>query len=294
LRDCARNRRIGDMNAKNFSRSFALFTILLTANAVASEDAPRIRLIKWGPVFQRPGFASVNDFVEKLRSPKDPWRRLLTPDHVSEYRDDNAAPHPFSKGTEIIYQSGRAAIVFADHKPFRDSPFCSVIFLLAKKRGQFHVADFIRRSAGEESSSTVGEPKILKLKPHGYLHLYFTDSIGGRRWEFDTDEFYIVRDNRFHQTLTLHNDGAYLSPADPYRSFAQAAEVGVSRGRPHIVISRSWVTKDDSEPEQKFSVLFRWNSRSGKFTSPKVTNITLKEPTLWTAEGLPKPPANRP
>ena len=108
---------------------------------------------------------------------------------------------------------------------------------------------------------------------------------------FDSDGFYIVRKQRLHPTLLLQNDGAYLSPAAPYREFTQTAEIHISQGRPRIDIHRWWGQPDGSDTEQKLSVIFRWNPRTEKFTSPHAGRLSLKEPSSWTADELPRPPA---
>jgi hypothetical protein len=130
---------------------------------------------------------------------------------------------------------------------------------------------------------------MLRLQPSRYAHFYFQEYLGGRKCGLESDEFFVVKDGRLRRTLFLKNVGAYLSPADPYGEFSQDAEVSVTEGRPRITITRRWVS-DSGEQEQKFSVLFRWDSSTQRFFSPRSRTLVVKEPEPWTAKGLPKPP----
>ena len=95
-----------------------------------------------------------------------------------------------------------------------------------------------------------------------------------------------------HQTLQLGNVGAYLSPAHPYREYFQRAEVGVFRGQPRVTIQRIWAMngeEGEDERKQEFAVDFRWDARMEKFVGPRAEAISLKEPEVWSGEGLPAP-----
>ncbi len=151
-------------------------------------------------------------------------------DYNTEYENPLQFRRPLSEsawsdGVVVVHQTRISAVVFADNKVNRTAPFCAVVFLLAKEGRRFHVVDFIRRATGYESYSALAKPKVLNLHSGGFLHFYFTEFLGGRKWDFDTDEFYIVRHNKLRRTLLLKNVSAFLSPADPYREFTQDADV---------------------------------------------------------------------
>jgi len=279
------------MKSKAISFMLILWAMIPSVESLADGETPRVRKFRRGPVFQRPAFKTIEDFVEAVRMRRYPWMELLTPDDIPSFDNPADFSRPLADGVRVIHQTERMAIVYADNKPSRTAPFSSVIFLLEKKRNRFHVADFIRRATGYDSYSGTGEPKVLKLRPFGFVHFYFSEFRGGRRWGFDSDEFYIVRNRRFYHTLVLKNDGAYLSPAAPYREFFQSAEVGVSEGRLEMAVHRIWGMEDGGDLDQKFSVAFHWNSRTQRFASADAGRLQLKKPgQTWTADGLPKPP----
>jgi hypothetical protein len=274
--------------------ALALTAVLLTVGAWANDDTPKVKSFTCGPAFRGPGYATVDDFIEHLESRSSPWQDLLMPDDFPEYENADDFRKPLSGKIKVIHRFGNSAIIFVDNKPFRTSPFSAVIFLLERKNHRFHVADFVRKSTGYESYSDVSEPKILKLQPHRFVHFYFTEFLGGRKWDFDTDEFYIVRNERFQKTLTLKNVSAFCSPAAPYREFVQNVDVTASHGRPYFTIERIWSMDGRDDQKHQFTVVFRWNRRTEKFSSSQAGSITLKEPSSWSSEGLPEPPAGRP
>jgi hypothetical protein len=278
------------MNFPTITVLLALSTIVPNMKAWADDETPKVKTFRCGPVFRKPGFRTIDEFVEDVRARNDPWRELLMPDTIPEYFDREKFLAPLSDGMEVIHRSKETALVYAHNRPYGRSPFCSVIFLVEKKGHRFHVTDFIRRSVGYESYSDTEVPKVLKLEPRRFVHFYFAEDLGGRKWGFGTDEFFAVRNHRFQQTLLLKDDDAYLSPVDPYREFSQTAEVSVTRGRPCIRVQRSWTTADGEEPKENFSVLFHWNSHTQKFTSARAGKLQLAKGKLWSAESLPKPP----
>jgi hypothetical protein len=217
------------------------------------------------------------------------------PDDFPSYDKRADFEAPLAQGPQVVHREEKAGLVYAHNKPFRTSPFCSVVFLLVKKGDHFHVADFIRRATGYESYSDTSEPRILPLRPEGSVHFYFTEFLGGRKWDFDTGRFYMVLNNRLRPTLALQNDAAFLSPADPYGEFTQSVEVSVVQGRPTVTVHRSWVKKEGAERKEEFSVEFHWNARRQRFTSRNAVKLLLLEPTeTWTAKGLPQPPPSQP
>ncbi len=273
--------------------ALALWTTAPSGAVLASERVPKVKTFKCDAVFQRPGFATVEDFMEKVRAREDPWRDLLAPDASAEYDDPAALAGPLSKGLTVVHRSKEFAIVFAENTRFRRSPYADVVFLLWKTGRRFHVVDFIRRSIGYESYSVVAVPKVLKLEPRRFVHFYFVEYFGGRKCGFDTAELWLVGNHKFQRTLLLEDDGAFLSPAHPYREFDQTTEVSVSRGRPLMTVQRTWRMDEQDVQRQNFTVLFRWNARLEKFTSPHAGKIPLKEPDSWSGEGLPTPPRKR-
>lgn len=274
----------------------ALGLLISVQDVVASEATPNAKIIKCGLAFTKPGFVSVDAFVESVNLRKGIWGELLMPDDFPEYENPLQFRRPLSEsawsdGVVVIHQTRNSAIVFADNKANRTAPFCAVVFLLAKEGRRFHVVDFIRRATGYESYSAIAKPKVLNLQSGGFLHFYFTEFLGGRKWDFDTDEFYIVRHNKFRRTLLLKNVSAYLSPADAYREFTQDADVHVNRGRLLLTVKRSWSMDEKPETQQTLNVAFRWNSRQLQFTSPRAATLMLKEPNSWSGDGLPSPPS---
>jgi len=282
------------MNVPHFRLAIALLAILLTGSATSEEFAPSAPAVLCDSTYRRPGFASVDDFVGRVSAPTGPWQRLLATVHLPDMGDETQAEHPFSKGVRIIYRSRTTALVFVHRKVFRTSPYCAVIFLLVKRGRQFHVADFIYRATDYESYSDIEVPSLLPLKSRRLLHFHLSEFFGGRRWGFDTDELFVVRHDRLRRTLRLRADGAYLFTPWPYLEFFQGAEVSVANGRPCVTISRSWTSKEGKERKEKFAVVFRWNSSTEKFESTSRRKITIKEPELWSAEGLPTPPPEQP
>ncbi|MEP6668341.1 MAG: hypothetical protein ABJF10_04265 [Chthoniobacter sp.] len=242
--------------------------------------------------FRRPGFSTVEDFVDAVQSRGAPWDNLLTPKVDPQFDNPDDFHAALTDHVKVIHRARNFAIVFADNKPGRVSPFCAVVFLLERKERRFHVADFIRRSARYQSYSYIGDPQPVKLRPSGLYHFYFTEYLGGRKWGFDSEEFYVVSGGRFHRTLVLKNVGAYLSPADPYREFTQDVQVSVRQGRPRIAIHRIWTEEGKEDREQSIATVCTWNSQSLRFIGPKVRGFSLKEPEVWSGKGLPKPPAN--
>ena len=266
-----------------------LAAAILDGRSWASDETPKVKSFTCGPAFRRPAYSSVDDFVEHLASRDRPWRELLKPDDTPEFDNADDFGKSLSGKVTVLHRAKDSAIVFVDNKPFRRSPFCAVILLLERKKGRFHVTDFVRRASGYGGYSDVSEPKILNLRPHQFVHFYFTEFLGGRKWDFDTDEFYLVRNGRFQRTLILRNVSAFCSPAAPYREFEQNAEVTEFNGRPRFTIERNWSTDGRDDQKQEFTVTFRWNPHTQKFTSSQAGTITLKQPPSWSSEGLPHP-----
>lgn len=269
------------------------FAFVLLSGTAAAQDPSKVKNFPWRSVYQKPGFANVDTFVEKLRHREKPWGELLMPDDLPDYEMPEDFTDPDRTEVTVIYRTKGSAIVFAKNKPHRQAPFSALIFLLTKTGRHFHVTDFIRSATGYESYSDVNVPEMLKLQPREYPHFYFVNYFGGRKWDFGTAEFYLVKDRRFRRTLTLKNVDAYLSPAAPYRDFSQTAKVSVRDGRPLVQIGRQWSFDSGENASEDFSIVFHWNPHSQSFTSTNPRRITLLEPPSWSGEGLPKPPAKR-
>ena len=280
------------MPPRNLLLLLVFLAFLSAATAQDQEPVPKVGAVECGPLFRKPGFASIANFAEAVQAGKAPWGKLLTPDPSPESGSTEAVGAIMPDSVTIMHATEDSAIVFARQKQGRTAPFCVVIFLLEKKGTRFHVTDFIRRSEGYESYADVSQPQILHLQPKDAVHFHFTVYLGGRKWGFDTDEFYMVRSGRFRSTLTLKNVGAYLSPADPYREFSQSADVGVSDGNPRVVIHRSWGIEGGRDRRQEFTVAFQWDAQAERFVSENADRISLREPKLWTGAGLPKPPGD--
>ncbi len=277
------------MQFRNLILALLLPAMIAPAKTEEDQEAPKVETIQWEAAYARPGYASIEAFAESVNSRQQPWGELLMPDAVAEFERPAIAGLPLSEtfssgGVFVVRRNQTSAIVFADNKHFRSSPFCAVVFLLSRTGGQFHVTDFIRRSEGYESYSDVAKPTMLKLQPDIFPHLRFTQFLGGRKCEFDTDEFYVVRHNKFQRTLLLKNGGAYFSPADPYREFGQDADIRVKRGKLCVAVRRFWTTDDERKQEQTFTAGFRWNGRLFRFIGPKAGMITCNAP-----ESLPRP-----
>ncbi|HSI14640.1 MAG TPA: hypothetical protein VK961_21490 [Chthoniobacter sp.] len=273
-----------------------LFGLILGASAFAADtkaarpDA-QADSFRYDPRFRTPRFASVDEFVHVVESREAPWDILLQPEKSPDYDASAEVVAPGALEVDVIRHSPAQAIVFAQYKANRTAPFSAVIFLLSQKGDRWHVSDFIRRSVGYGSYSEISRPQMLKLRPTEHLHFYFTDFMGGRKWGVDTDEFYMVEGNRLRRTLLLKNDGAFISPADPWREFSQSAQVSVASGRLHVRVLRTWGLADGEEKKQGLAVTFRWDQRRKKFTSPSVGRLFVNDPKDWTSEGLPPPPA---
>jgi hypothetical protein len=274
-----------------------IFTLVLSVTGFAGTvfaDREKLPPRQWEPAFSQPGFATVEGFTDHLQSGAEPWRDLLIPDPAPPgAAAKNGAKEMQVEDAVIVHRSKDAAIVFARNKTNRTAPFCAVVFLLTRTGDRFHVTDFVRRSENSGSYSDVVAPRLLKLDPSFGVHFYFMDLLGGRRWGFDTLEFFAVKGGKLHPTLLLKNVGAYLSPARPYREFFQSAEVAVFRGQPRLMIERIWAMEGeegDDERRQEFAVDFRWDRRAEKFVGPRTEVVSLKEPETWTGEGLPAPP----
>ena len=268
-----------------------LGTSALAADAKAAGPAAQADAFRNDPRFRNPSFASVDEFVHLVEAREVPWDTLLQPDKSPEYDASAEIVAPGALEVDVVRHSPKQAIVFAQYKANRTAPFSAVIFLLSEKGGRWQVSDFIRRSVGYGSYSEVSLPKTLKLRPTEHLHFYFTDFMGGRKCGVDTDEFYMVDGNRLRRTLLLKNDGAFISPADPWREFSQSAQVSVASGRLHVRVLRIWGLEDGEEKKQGLAVTFRWDPRRKKFTSPSVGRLFVNDPKPWTSKGLPPPPA---
>lgn len=261
------------------------------SRAADTETPAPAKVLVRGPRFQRPGFPDLDDFVQTVQAREHPWRELLEPDKNSDYNEPEEVVAPGAWEIKTIHSSRRQAIVFVRYKANRRAPFSAVVFLLSKTGHRWHVNDFIRRSVSFGSYSDVRVPKLLRFHPSGHLHFYFTEHLGGRKLGTDADEFYMVDANRLHRTLFLRNDGAYIGPADPWLEFGQDATVSVVNGRLQVRVQRTWRLQSEEERKQTFVVTFRWDSRRKKFASRQANTLSLPEPSAWTAEGLPSPPA---
>jgi len=271
--------------------AFVLATYALAADETATEPDAPAKSFQCGLRFRRPGFASVDDFVQVVTAREAPWSELLQPDKIPEYDTSNEIVAPGAMEVDVIHRTRRQAIVFAQWKANRTAPFSAVTFLLTKQGSRWHVSDFIRRSTSYESYSELRPPTMLKLRPEEHLHFYFRNYMGGRRLGVDTDEFYMVEGSRFRRTLLLKNDGAYISPADPWREFVQDAQVSAVSGRLRIRVQRTWGLENGEERKQAFTVTFRWDPKRHKFVSPSEGRIFVNEPSAWSSKGLPAPPA---
>lgn len=249
--------------------------------------------LRFGPRFRNPGFASIDDFAHAVQAREVPWDALLEPDKSADpdYDFSKEIVAPGAWQVDVIHHSARSAVVFIRYKPNRTAPFTAVVFLLSRVGKRWHVSDFVRRSASYMSYSDVVTPKLLKLHSGGRLHFYFRNYMGGRKLGVETDEFYMVGGNRLRRTLLLQNDGAYISPADPWREFDQSSEVSAVAGRLRVHAQRTWGLESGEERKQSFTVIFRWDPRRKKFVSTNASRLYVNEPSAWTSKGLPAPPA---
>ena len=270
----------------------ALGITTLVWNAAGATSAAPEKPFHCGARFQRPAFADLDDFVQAVQAQEEPWDVLMQP-NKNPYSENEAGPEVEAPGAwtkEIVHDSRRQAIVFIQHKENRYAPFSALVFLLSRKGGRWHVTDFVRRS-NDGRDSGVRTPKMLKLCPAGLLHFYFTEDVGGRKWGIASDEFYTVDGTHLRRTLLLKTDGAYMSPADPWREFDQRATVEVVAGRLRVSVQRTWGLESGEDRKQSFAVTFHWDSRRKKFASHRANTLSLNEPIAWTAQGLPSPPA---
>jgi hypothetical protein len=267
----------------------ALFAVLIQFAAHAEEQEGGDDVV-CNEMFRKPAFVTVDLFEKTLRGGLEPWAKLVTPASSDEESAPLAFDGPYSEGVKVVHNANGVAIVFAHSKRYRTSPVCAVMFLLVKQDDhRYRVDDFIRWT-DVPSYSNIDEPEILKLKPLGSLHVHWSRFSGGRRWGFDTDIFYMVRKNRFQQTLMLNNDGCFLMPADPYVLFEQDVEAKAIRGMLRVTAKRNWNLEDGSDQQQSLTVWFRWEGKSKMLVSKDAGKLSLKEPGCWTGAGLPKPP----
>jgi hypothetical protein len=269
---------------------FVLFIASISPAASAQEtEFPKIECPPYAETFLNNQYPSVEAFSAELRTLKTPWRELF------EGADERSgsyllAPYDELKSLETIYSSDETAIIVAVAERFRVS-FCAVIFLLTKSHGHVQVADIIRRTG--IGYSIMSKAEMLKLKPAKYPHLHICVYNGGRRLGWTSDELFIVVPSNsggvdFKQTLALR-DGLCMTPATPWHSFDQEAEMEEHDGRLRIQLARTWGL-NGGDRNQTLAVDFHWNARRKKFESRDVGKIMLHEPDIWSGEGLPNPP----
>jgi hypothetical protein len=248
---------------------------------------------RFGPRFQHPGFASIDDFAHAVQAREVPWDALMEPDQSADpdYDFSREIVAPGAWEVQVVHHSTRSAVVFIRYKPNRTAPFSAVVFVLSRSGKRWHVTDFVRRSVSYMSYSDVVSPKLLKLRSGGPLHFYFRNYMGGRKLGVETDEFYMVDGARLRRTLLLQNDDAYISPADPWREFDQNSEVSAVYGHLRVHVQRIWGLENGEDRKQSFTVTFRWDPRRKKFDGADVNRLFVNEPSAWTSKGLPAPPA---
>src|SRR5436190_14197298 len=96
-----------------FLLALAISAIVLNTASASAGEPPKVKAIPWGLVHQRPGFATVDAFIEKLRLREDPWGELLMPDDIPEYENLKDFTDPERLVTTVIHRSKESAVVFA-------------------------------------------------------------------------------------------------------------------------------------------------------------------------------------
>jgi hypothetical protein len=251
------------------------------------QGLPKIEPPPYLATFANNAYRDAEAFKKDLLALKSPWRELFDGPQESsgEY---TIAPYDKLETVEILHSSKDVAVVKAVAERYRTS-FCAVVFLLAKNGDGFRVADIIRRT--DLGYSYIGKVEVLPLKPEKYLHLHLSIYRGGRRLGWTSDELFIVKDELFQPTLALR-DGFSMTPANPYRSFDQNAELRSKEGAPSFRVTRRW-TLEKVEKDQNFDVDFHWDAKMEKWISPDAGKIQMDEPEIWDGKKLPKPPEDQ-